>query len=72
MTHALKDNVVVTTKDWEQALESQKMFVCAPSLESSETRTVFTDTESGLHSTHRSLREKARGEMSEFEHKYPW
>jgi len=72
MTQALKDNVVVTTKDWEQALDSQKMSVCAPSLESSETRTAFTDTECELHVTHRSLREKARGEMSEFERQYPW
>lgn len=72
MTYNLKDNVVVTTKDWEQALDSQQMRVCAPSLESSETRTVFTDTEIGLHNTRRSLREKARGGMSEFERQYPW
>jgi hypothetical protein len=69
MTH---DNVIVTTKDWEQALESQKMSVCTPSLESSDTCTAFTDTERELRITHRSLREKARGEMSEFERQYPW
>lgn len=72
MTYTSKDNVVVTTKDWEQALNSQKMHVCAPSLESSETRTAFTDTETGLRNTRRSLREKARGGMSEFERQYPW
>lgn len=71
MTYDLTGNVVVTTRDWEQALDSQKMHVCAPSLESSETRTAFTDT-GELHSTRRSLREKARGGMSEFERQYPW
>ena len=70
MTSTFTDNVVVTTKDWEQALDSQKMSVQSPSL-SSETCTVFTDTEE-LHTSRRSLLEKARGEMSEFERRYPW
>ena len=70
MTQGLKENVVVTTKDSEQVLRAQDIIVRSPSL-STETCTVFNDTEE-LSATHRPLREKARGQMSEFERQYPW
>lgn len=65
---------VATTKDWLRATEDMKLTAYDPQCvllqRSSPISIVFTDLE--MRPARRSLGDKAREEMSDFEREYPW
>jgi len=61
---------VATTEDWLKATENMKLTAYDPQQRSSPISMVFTDLE--MRPARRSLRDKAREEMSDFEREYPW
>jgi hypothetical protein len=69
---------VATTADWIRATEGMRLTAYDPSLLSQQRSTSFctlirvSDAEVEMHPARRSLGEKAREEMSEFERTYPW
>jgi hypothetical protein len=69
-------NQVATTEDWIGGTADKKLtsydlqYISAQP--SNPISLVLTQTHLELRPAHRSLREKARGEMSDFEREYPW
>lgn len=69
-------NQVATTEDWIGGTADKKLTsydLRYISLDpGSSISVVLTQTDLELRPAHRSLKEKARGEMSDFERQYPW
>jgi hypothetical protein len=65
---------VATTADWLKPPEKLMAYdlQCLSIESGGPTSIVFTGTDLEMHPTRRSLRDKAREEMSGFEREYPW
>jgi hypothetical protein len=72
----MSTNYVSTTEDWIGTGEDSKLVSYDLRSISDDTSTstslVFTQADFEFHSAHRTLAEKARGQMSDFEREYPW
>jgi hypothetical protein len=69
-------NQVATTEDWIGGTADKKLtsydLQCISAHPANSISVVMTQTDLELRPAHRSLKEKARGEMSDFERRYPW
>ena len=69
-------NRVATTEDWIGGTEGKKLTSYDPQYMSPQSENsisvVFVQADLELRPANRTLREKARGEMSDFEREYSW